>query len=566
MQGTKKIKLSDDHQSESAVSLSSSEGAILRVFSSVYRSLESIYGMQNPSLDGLLNTEQMQLLRKSGYLRSDVPEQERKVLIRQQITAMDVDQTLSLLRAADALNVADLKHESRKRMVYSFAHDQALWESLVIDRDWHRASCDQRAFFNGLGTPCSMVDINLYSWLSDCYLLINPIALNYNNAEFTPVCLTSNGRYLLLAGTDSMRYEPTIELIDTSTSEFHGRFSVPLHAQTQFALSNDGCYVTYAGDTHDLWLLSVAENKSTLITGHTDNITAVAFSHDSLHVASGSRDHTIRVHTIETDKTIALEGHAGSVLTIAFDHHGRRIASASDDKSIRVWDLVTQQSTTLHHDDIASGTLIFSPDGTQLAYASSDASNQGTFVIVWDLETNENKSFQANRFFDHDALQFTQDSHDLFIGDSKIAVLYEQSNTKKRRIFSYQKTRELLYTRSSGFYKDHTSTELCFDSDTRYSWQIEPNTIYSVYYFSESSYCLLKNKQRYFLANKEIMHMRDLLNDMPLNYYYLLKRIQAYFMQGKPYVFNNDYEQMLYTALPPQIRQSLEVIEGSIIV
>ncbi|MEV8630905.1 hypothetical protein AB0395_04540, partial [Streptosporangium sp. NPDC051023] len=78
----------------------------------------------------------------------------------------------------------------------------------------------------------------------------------------------------------------------------------------------------------------------TTLTGHQDNVSAVAFSPDGSRLATASWDNTARVWEAKTGKLITtLTGHQDRVWEVAFSPDGTRLATASSDNTARVWDV-----------------------------------------------------------------------------------------------------------------------------------------------------------------------------------------------------------------------------------
>ncbi|WP_416958202.1 XRE family transcriptional regulator [Streptomyces sp. Agncl-13] len=135
-------------------------------------------------------------------------------------------------------------------------------------------------------------------------------------------------------------------------------------------------------------LSTFATPYATRLTGHTDNVNAVAYSADSRTLVTGSNDDTARLWNV-TDPHRArplatLTGHTGKVSHAAFSADARTLATASWDDTARLWDTTAPDSPRLlavlrgHTGDV--NAVAFSPDGTTLATASTD----GT-LRLWDV-------------------------------------------------------------------------------------------------------------------------------------------------------------------------------------
>ncbi|MFC8663909.1 XRE family transcriptional regulator [Streptomyces sp. NPDC057199] len=135
-------------------------------------------------------------------------------------------------------------------------------------------------------------------------------------------------------------------------------------------------------------LSTLATPYATRLTGHTDNVNAVAYRADSRTLVTGSSDNTARLWNI-TDPyrprpSATLTGHTEKVSHAAFSSDGRTLVTASWDDTARLWDVADprkpHRTTVLrgHTGDV--NAVAFSPDGAALATASSD----GT-VRLWDV-------------------------------------------------------------------------------------------------------------------------------------------------------------------------------------
>ncbi|MFH0519576.1 trypsin-like peptidase domain-containing protein [Streptomyces sp. M41] len=137
-----------------------------------------------------------------------------------------------------------------------------------------------------------------------------------------------------------------------------------------------------------LWDASTGAPRAAL-TGHANEVTALAFSRDSRTLATAGRDATVRLwdSTAGNDRT-TLKGHTSNVYSVAFSKDGRTIATSSADKAAQLWDPVTGQrrKTLVGHGDEVNA-VAFHPDGRIVATGSDD----GT-VRLWDPATGKNRA------------------------------------------------------------------------------------------------------------------------------------------------------------------------------
>lgn len=148
----------------------------------------------------------------------------------------------------------------------------------------------------------------------------------------------------------------------------------------------------------DLWDVQTGEHLATL-SGHKDEINALAFHPEGNLLASGSVDGTVRLWSLPTGNLIALlEAPDIRVFAVAFSPDGQTLAAA-DVKTIRLWTLPTapalvnaaqgledEQIIRLRH--VLSGhnnhvtSVAFSPDGQTLLSTSKDET-----IRLWDATT-----------------------------------------------------------------------------------------------------------------------------------------------------------------------------------
>ena len=151
------------------------------------------------------------------------------------------------------------------------------------------------------------------------------------------------------------------------------------------AWSPDGTQLATTGDdaTVRLWNPSSGRTTATLI-GHTGPVSATAWSPDGTRLATASYDATVRLWNPDTGRTIrTLTAHTSPVSAVAWCPHGTRLATASYDGTVRLWNPDTGQTTaTLTGHTSRALAVSWSPDGTRLATASYDGTAR-----LWNPDT-----------------------------------------------------------------------------------------------------------------------------------------------------------------------------------
>lgn len=155
------------------------------------------------------------------------------------------------------------------------------------------------------------------------------------------------------------------------------------------AYSPDGS--TIALGTYQEVRLADANGKAlATLTGHVEQVRAVAFSSDGKRLAAvgglPGRKGEIKIWDVASRKELrSFSGHSDCIYAVAFSPDGKTVATASYDRMIYLWDPASGEKIRTLKDHIdAIYALAFTPDGSRLISASADRG-----VKVWNPATGE---------------------------------------------------------------------------------------------------------------------------------------------------------------------------------
>ena len=211
---------------------------------------------------------------------------------------------------------------------------------------------------------------------------------------------------------------------------------------TDFVFSPDSTQLAVVCSYSGIWIYDGRTGAElSLLTGHTDTITAIKYSPDGKTIVTGSLDRTVRLWDARTfEHRATLEGHLGNTDVLAFSPDSKYLATGASrqvlserirqrfgdvivgpnveksqhekgpDGRARIWDVATGEliKTLLTTNDGWVNRLVYASDGVSLICISTDG-----IYRIWNTETGQDKRFDTNYpagnlIFSPDGTRFVQ--------------------------------------------------------------------------------------------------------------------------------------------------------------
>jgi WD40 repeat protein len=239
--------------------------------------------------------------------------------------------------------------------------------------------------------------------------------LQGSSGEATTVAFSSNGKWLLSAGTDRL-----LRLWDLRTMKEARVFKGHTGVIRCVAFSPDGKQAVSGGDDRSLRIWNLANgDEVTALVGHTQATTSVVWSKDGQHILSGSGDGTVRWWAVAGQKQIyCLEGHVGPVLSVALSPDGASALSGGNDKTVHLWSLTEGKEVYCFKGHVNAVVQVqFHPSGREFFSSSSQHKGAEATWRRWDLiERKEIASLSAGDEYRFGCAAFSPDGRHILVG------------------------------------------------------------------------------------------------------------------------------------------------------
>ncbi|KAF4996280.1 hypothetical protein FDECE_12524 [Fusarium decemcellulare] len=189
--------------------------------------------------------------------------------------------------------------------------------------------------------------------------------------EFSSVALSQNGE-IVIAGSSC---ESLVMIWDTTQATPPRKKSL-IPRQLVSCGNNHVALLSRRSSTVDIWD-AVEGTLLQDLSGHEDDVNAIAISHKTNKLASASKDRTVKIWDAPTGKPVCvhtLRGHTKAVKAVAFSGNGLQLASVSYDHTVMVWSIATGACTKKMQvtKTYVLGSMAFSNDGQHLAISTLD--------------------------------------------------------------------------------------------------------------------------------------------------------------------------------------------------
>jgi hypothetical protein len=251
----------------------------------------------------------------------------------------------------------------------------------------------------------------------------------------------ADGRVLAAA-----RHKDVI-LIDSSKGEVLWDLKDLPAKASALAISPDGGSLAIAlstpGAAGQLQLRKISVNSimstpDKVLSGHKDEILAIAYSPNKKVVATAGYDRLIKLWDISTGKELlTLKDHSDAIYGLAFSPDGSLLASGAADRAVKVWDVATgKRLLTLAESTDWVYAVAWSPDGRHLAAAGVDKS-----IRIWDVTPQAGKIVRSA--FGHERpvtkLIYSPDGTTIFsVGEDRVVKSWDASTMLEMHVYDRQ--------------------------------------------------------------------------------------------------------------------------------